>query len=61
MPPEPTNCDRSIRPIAAIDLPAIAEALDDRGDETTWVVDPATGQVVSRRIRVQGAPTSRLR
>lgn len=39
-----SNGDRSIRPIADIDIAAVAEALSDSSGETSWWYDPTGGQ-----------------
>ena len=39
-----SNGDRSIRPIADIDIAAVGEALSDNSGETSWWYDPTGGQ-----------------
>ena len=39
--PEP----RPVRPVSAIDVSGVGEALDDGDHDTTWWYDPSTGQV----------------
>ena len=39
--PEP----RPVRPVSAIDVRGVGEALDDGDHDTTWWYDPSTGEV----------------